>query len=348
MVLSIVLSFVKLDAAKRREGARMREFRRRRIGGTDVMVAELGLGGAFLGRDEVEDATAAATIQTAVAAGVRLLDTAPLYGRGQSERRFGLGLAGVPREAYVLATKVGRRLPLDLAPAERPAGAGGDAPYFDFSYDGTLRAAEASLGRRGVDAVDIPHIHDPDNAEQAALDGAYQALRRLKEEGVCRAIGAGMNQAGMPARFARAAEFDCFLLAGRYTLLDQVGLRELLPLCAEKTISIIVGGPYNSGILARGARPGATYNYQPAPPALLEKTARIEAVCARHDVPLRAAALQFPLGHSVVAAVIPGADSPEQVQDNLRMIQWPIPAAFWEELRAEALIAPEAPLPAGV
>ncbi len=323
----------------------MDPFTQRPLGRTGLMVTALGLGGATLARPDVVEATAVATIRAALAMGVRLFDTAPLYGRGSSELRYGRALAGVERTSYVLATKVGRRLPSD-----EPGGAGlvgmlDNQPYFDFSYDGTLRAAESSLRRLGVDAVDILHIHDPDEHEQAALDGAFRALQRLKAEGVCRAIGAGVNYPELPARFARAAPFDCFLLAGRYTLLDQSGLHELLPLCVEKGIGIILGGPYNSGILATGARPGATYNYKPATPEMMAKTARLEAVCARHDVPLRAAALQFPLAHPAVAAVIPGARSPEEAEDNRRILAWPIPAAFWQEVRAEGLVDRAAPLP---
>jgi D-threo-aldose 1-dehydrogenase len=325
----------------------MDPLRQRAIGRTGLAVTCLGLGGAPLGRPEIGDEQAVETVRAALGLGVRLLDTAPLYGRGASEARFGRALAGVARDSYVIATKVGRRLPVDLPPGERPPGSEVEnLPFFDFSYDATLRVVEASLRRLGLDRIDILHIHDPDAHEAPALEGAYRALRRLKEEGVCRAIGAGMNQAEMPARFARAAEFDCFLLAGRYTLLDQIGLRELLPLCAERGISIIIGGPYNSGILATGALPGATYNYQPAPPALLEKTARIQAVCDRYGVPLRAAALQFPLAHPAVAAVIPGAVTPAEAEDNLAMLRWSIPPALWTDLRDEGLIDAAAPLPA--
>jgi D-threo-aldose 1-dehydrogenase len=311
-------------------------------------VTRLGLGGVVpLAASDVETPRAVATITAALALGVRLLDTAPLYGRGASEMRFGQALAGVARDSYILATKVGRRLLADLPAGESaPAGSDEHGWFFDFSYDGTLRSAEASLRRLGLDRVDILHIHDPDDHEQEALSGAFRALQRLKDEGVCRAIGAGMNQAEMLARFARAAAFDCFLLAGRYTLLDQIGLRDLLPACEEKQISIILGGPYNSGILAMGAQPGATYNYQPAPPDLMAKTARIEAVCARYQVPLRAAALQFPLAHPAVVAAIPGARSPEEAADNMRMMGWPIPADLWRDLRSEGLIDAAAPVPA--
>ena len=227
----------------------------REIGRTGLMATQLGLGGVALGRGDLDDDGAAATIRAALDLGVRLLDTAPLYGRGVSERRFGRALAGVPRNAYVLATKVGRVLAGDEA-GSAPGADAGAQPIFDYSYDGTMRIVEGSLRRLGLDHVDILHIHDPDDHERAALDGAFKALQRLKEQGVCRAIGSGMNQAEMLARFAQAADFDCFLLAGRYTLLDQIGLKELLPRCVERRISIIVGGPYNSGILAIGREAG--------------------------------------------------------------------------------------------
>lgn len=314
-------------------------FAQRQLGRSGLMVTRLGLGGVAIGRAELDDETATATIRAALAMGVRLLDTAPLYGRGRSEKRFGQALRGVSRESYLLATKVGRPLP-DADDTSNPL-------PFDYRYDSTMRIVESSLARLGVDRVDILHIHDPDNHEREALTGALPALTRLKEQGVCRAIGAGMNQSEMLARFARHGGFDCFLLAGRYTLLDQIGLHELLPLCIEKGIGIILGGPYNSGILAVGARPGATYNYLPAEPAMLEKTAAIEVIARRHAIPLRAAALQFPLAHPAVAAVIPGAASPAEAEDNRAMLAHPIPLAFWQALRAANLIDPAAPLPGG-
>jgi D-threo-aldose 1-dehydrogenase len=312
--------------------------RLRPVGRTSLWIGPLGMGGAPLGAPTLDDDVAVATVRAALASGVRLLDTAPLYGQGVSERRFGRALMGVPRDSFVLATKVGRWLPVDAAPSSEPL-------PFDYSYDGVMRTVEASLTRLGLDRVDILHVHDPDDHEQAAIDGAFRALQTLKEQGVCQAIGSGMNQAEMLTRFARAVPVDCFLLAGRYTLLDQIGLRELLPLCVERGISIIIGGPYNSGILAIGARPGATYNYAPAPAELLETTRQLEAICDRHAVPLRAAALQFSLAHPAVVAVIPGAQSVAEAEDNLRMVSWPVPPDFWHELRASTLVDPVAPLP---
>jgi D-threo-aldose 1-dehydrogenase len=208
-----------------------------------------------------------------------------------------------------------------------------------------MKTFEGSLHRLNLAHVDILNIHDPDDHWEEAIDIVYPALHQLRSEGVVRAIGVGMNQAEMLARFAREGEFDCLLLAGRYTLIDHTGLRELLPICERKGISVIIGGPYNSGILATGARPGATFNYVDALPAVMEKVAAIEAVCGRQHVPLQAAALQFPMAHPAVAAIIPGARSVAEVEENVRLMSLPIPNDFWEELRRLELLPPEAPVP---
>jgi D-threo-aldose 1-dehydrogenase len=324
---------------------------RAEIGRTGLMVTRLGLGGAPLAGlyTGVASEQAANTIRRHLGHGMNFFDTAPLYGSGLSERRLGGVLSKQDRNAFVLATKVGRLLVPD--PDRTSTGIWSeDLPplkaVFDFGYDATMRCLEESLERLHLDRVDILHIHDPDDRYEEAMQGAYRAIVRLRSEGVIRAIGAGMNQAEMLARFARAGDFDCFLLAGRYTLLDHVGLRELLPLCVEKKISVIVGGPYNSGILAAGAVEGATYNYAPAPPEILERVRRIEGVCRHYGVPLKAAALQFPLAHPAIAAVIPGGRSPAEVDENVRLIQHPIPAEFWTALRTERLIPDAAPVPA--
>jgi D-threo-aldose 1-dehydrogenase len=307
------------------------------------------MGGGALGGlyQDVTDETAAATVRRALELGVNFFDTAPLYGHGKSELRLGGALAGRPRDSYVLATKVGRILePEDpdkvksiwfqnLPPFK---------PVFDFSYEGVMRSFAESLKRLGLDRVDLLHIHDPDDAYDQALNGAYRALDELRSRGVIGAVGVGMNQWEMLSRFAREANFDCFLLAGRYTLIDHTGLK-LLALCWEKRISIIIGGPYNSGILATGARPGAKFNYEAAPPELVKKVRQIEAVCARYAVPLRAAALQFPLAHPAVASVIPGARSRTEVEENFRLMSYPIPHQFWAELRSKKLLPPEVPVP---
>ena len=267
------------------------------LGKTKVQVTRLGLGGAPLGGlyKDIAEETATTTVRRALELGINFIDTAPLYGHGKSELRLGRALAGCPRHSYVLATKVGRVLE-----SEDPSKVESIwfenlppfIPVFDFSYDGVMRSFEESLKRLNLDRVDVLHIHDPDDAYDEALQGAYRALDRLRSQGVIGAVGAGMNQWEMPARFAREANFDCFLLAGRYTLINHTSLEELLPLCLKKGISIIIGGPYNSGILATGAQPGAKFNYAEAPPELLEKVRQIEGICARYAVPLRAAALQ--------------------------------------------------------
>ncbi|MCY3713296.1 MAG: aldo/keto reductase [Gemmatimonadetes bacterium] len=332
------------------------------IGRTGLKVNRLGLGGAPLAGlyQGVTDEAAAQVVDTYLGHGLGFFDTAPLYGSGVSETRLGTALSSrahdrnrdrgrnaPARETFVLATKVGRLLVPDPARDQDvwsddlpPVG-----PVFDYTYDGTLRSLEESLTRLGLDRVDILHIHDPDNHYEEAMEGSYRALVRLREEGVIRAVGVGMNQAKMLARFAAEGDFDCFLCAGRYTLVDHTALKRLLPLCEERIISIIIGGPYNSGILALGAVDGAKFDYRKAPPHIVEKVRRIEAICGRHETPLKAAALQFPLAHPAVAAVIPGARSPEEVDENVRMYEVEIPEDFWSELREEGLIPEDAPTP---
>jgi D-threo-aldose 1-dehydrogenase len=320
------------------------------IGKTSLQVTRLGLGGAPLGGlfQDVQGETAVATVRRALELGINFFDTAPLYGHGKSEKWMGQGLAGVPPDLRVLATKVGRVLePVEPGTLEKDEFDNPDPfkPVFDFSYDGVMRSFNESLKRLQVDRIDILHIHDPDDHYEEAIKGAYLALDQLRREGKIKAVGAGMNKWEMPARFAREGNFDCFLLAGRYTLIDHTGLKELLPLCIEKQISIIIGGPYNSGILATGARPGAKFNYADAPPEILEKVRKVEEVCRRHQVPMKAAALQFPLAHPAVAAVIPGARSVAELEENFRLISHPIPGDFWADLRAKGLLPQEAPVP---
>jgi D-threo-aldose 1-dehydrogenase len=300
-------------------------------------VTRLGLGSAPLGGlfEAVTDEEAHRVVEAAWQAGVRFFDTAPLYGHGLAEQRFGAVLRTKPRDDFVLATKVGRLLRKDAPPEPGQAYKGTPPvnPVFDFSYDGVMRSVEESLARFGLDRIDVLHIHDPDDHYDEALNGAYRALDRLRSEGTIKAVGAGMNQSEMLVRFARAANFDCFLLAGRYSLLDRSGAKELLPLCVERHISIIAGGVFNSGILA-DPRPGATYNYQPAPPELLQRAIELKAICNRHGVDLKAAALQFPLRHPAVAAVLTGPRSVAEIDENIRLFQLPIPDALWQEVDA--------------
>jgi D-threo-aldose 1-dehydrogenase len=215
---------------------------------------------------------------------------------------------------------------------------------FNFSYQAAMKSLEESLDRLGVQRIDIAHVHDPDDHYHDARSGAYQALRHLRTTGEVRAIGVGMNQAEMLTRFVRDVELDCVLLAGRYTLLDQSGLRTLLPLCANRGVSVIIGGVYNSGILA-DPRPGAYYDYQAADPALLGRVLQIRAVCRQHSVPLKAAAIQFPLGHPAVACVIVGARTSREVEDSLRMFHYPIPPEFWANLKRAGLLDEFVPTP---
>jgi D-threo-aldose 1-dehydrogenase len=322
-----------------------------KVGKTNLFVTRMGMGGAALGGlyHEVPHDAAAQSVEAAWARGINLFDTAPLYGHGHSEERMGGVLQTHPRDTFVLSTKVGRVLvPADGSTVEsvffeKPAPF---EPVFDFSYEGVMRSVEESLKRLRLDRVDILLIHDPDDHYQQALRGAYPTLHKLRSQGMVKAIGAGMNQAEMLALFAREGDFDCFLLAGRYTLIDHSGLRELLPLCEQKSISIIIGGPFNSGILAGGAVSGTKFNYQDASTEIVERVKKVEEVCRRHSVPLKAAALQFPLAHPAVASVIPGARCAAEVQENFTLMSLYIPGDFWQALRAEGLLPCEAPVPA--
>lgn len=319
-----------------------------RLGRTSLSVTRFGLGTAPLAGlyEAVPDDQALAVISTAWNAGIRHFDTAPLYGFGLAETRLGKALQQKPREEFVLASKVGRLLRAG-APPERGQNFRGTPPVnpvFDFSYDGVMRSVDESLERLQLERIDILHIHDPDNHYEEAIHGAYKALDRLRSEGVIKAVGAGMNQAEMLTRFAREGEFDCFLLAGRYTLLDQVALDELLPTCVERGIAIIAAGVYNSGILA-DPKPGARYNYTAAPAALLERARKIRAVCDSHGVPLKAAALQFPLGHPSVACVVVGCRSVDQLDESIRMFEVDLPPALWQELKQKGLLREDTPTP---
>ena len=309
----------------------------RQVGRTSLQVTCLGLGGVFLARDAPRS-EAEALIERAYETGVRYFDTAPMYGLGESERRYNGPLSRLERSGFVLSTKVGRLLEEDV---------GGPEPWhFDFTRDGVLRSFETSLRRLGLDRVDILLVHDPDDHADQAIREAFPALIELREQGLVGAIGAGMNQWELELRFARELPLDCFLLAGRYTLLEQTALAEFLPHCEANGISVIAGGPYNSGILASDLDEAASYNYRTAPPEMLDRARAIKAVCDRHGVPLKAAALQFILAHPAVASVIPGAASVAEVEENARMVEASIPAALWPELKDAGLLDPAAPVPA--
>ena len=320
--------------------------------------SRIGFGGAPLGDlyGHLDEVAAQATVTAALAAGISLIDTSPLYGHGLSEHRIGAALRSVPRESVILSTKVGRWMRAG-APKTDGSGYAGGLPHpavIDYSYDGAMRSLEQSLLRLGTDHVDILLIHDVDvwthgaMMEQRfaeAMDGAYRALETLRSEGTVKAIGVGVNEAEMCERFARAGDFDVMMLAGRYSLLEQGALDGFLPLALEKGIAVMLAGVFNSGILATGARPGAHYNYKPAPPDILAKVARIEAVCASHDVPLPQAALAFAGAHPAVATVVLGAVTPAEIERNVALVARPVPAELWSDLRAEGLIPAHAPVP---
>jgi D-threo-aldose 1-dehydrogenase len=309
---------------------------RRPLGTTTVRVSRLGIGGgsSFVRAGDESDAL----VDAAWRAGLRYFDTAPLYGQGESERRFGQALRGRPRDEYVLSTKVGRE-------AERA---------FDYSAAGVSHSIRRSCERLGLTRIDVVYIHDvdPDMHGEAferrfdeAIGEAYGTLASLRDEGTLAAIGVGLKDRNVALRLAQAARLDCIMLAGGYTLLQHGALEALLPWCEEHKISVVLAAPYNTGILATGAVDGARYYYRPAPPEILERTRRVEAACARHDVPLAAAALQFPLHHPAIASVVVGHEHAVEVERNLALLEFPIPVALWADLKEDGLIPPHAPTP---
>ena len=330
--------------------------------GRPLGVTRLGFGGAPLGNlyRSLSEEDAQATLGAAFASGIKLFDTAPFYGLGRSEGRFGIAIERAGREGIVLSTKIGRLLvdgPADEVTKELFIDAPEKQVVFDYTYDGVMRSHDSSLERLGVDAVDILLIHDVDvftHGSQAAADekvrelfdrGGYRALEELKASGRIAAFGAGVNEWQACEALLGHADFDCFLLAGRYTLIEQEALNSFLPTCVARDVGIILGGPYNSGILATGAVEGARFNYRPAPPHIMEHVRRIESVCARHGVTLPAAALQFVLAHPAVKSVIPGAMAAQEVRQNVALLEEPIPPEFWADLKAAQLLPGAAPVP---
>jgi D-threo-aldose 1-dehydrogenase len=340
----------------------MDPFLRRPIATTSLQVTQLGLGGATLGdmRQSISEAQASATIEAAHAAGIGYFDTSPWYGNGKSELRFGHVLRTKPRDSFVISTKVGRvhRRPAEPDGYRHPAWAGGlpFEPHFDYSRDGILKSYEMSLARLGLNRVEALLIHDLDlrfhkseegiahRLGQLEAGGGYRALAELKARREIAAIGAGINLVNMIPRFLQRWPIDFFLVAMPYTLLEQEGLEEL-EMCAARGVTIVIGAPYASGILARGPGPSALYRYQPAEPHIIAKAKRIAEVCQRFGVPLGAAALQFPLGHSSVVSVIPGPMSTEEVRENVSLMRCDIPDELWGELKAEGLLRADAPTP---
>jgi D-threo-aldose 1-dehydrogenase len=327
---------------------------RGRVGTTSLAVPRVGIGTAPLGNmfEAHSDEHADAALASAVAHGLRYFDTAPLYGHGLAEQRVGRAVARLPRDDVVVSTKVGRLLRADAPRDESQFHLGEPfykdvppvAPVWDFTYDGIMTSVEESYQRTGLDRFDILLLHDPDDHFDAASTTGFRALARLREDGTTLAIGAGMNQAPALARLVEACDLDVLLVAGRYTLLDQVAMDELLPLCEQRTISIVVGGVFNSGILV-DPEPGARYNYVPAEPAVVARAQRIKSVCDRYDVPLPAAALQFPFAHPRVCTVLLGFRSIDELERDLRWLDVSIPRELWAELKHEGLLREDAPTP---
>jgi D-threo-aldose 1-dehydrogenase len=334
---------------------------RKKFGRSSIDVTAMGLGTAPIGNQFrfVPEADARAVIDGAWDAGLRYFDSAPFYGHGLSEHRLGEGLRWRPRDEYILSTKVGRL----LAPRARSqvkssfwVDPGPFEVIHDYSYDATMRSFEDSLQRLALERIDVAFIHDIDNFSHSpdvqrahfrtAMDGAYKALEKLRSEGALKAIGVGVNEWQVCEQALRERDFDCFLLAGRYTLLEQDALDTFLPLCEQRNVAIVVGGGYNSGILATGAVEGAHYNYSLAPEPILGRVRNIEAVCREFDVALKAAALQFVLAHPCIPTIIPGTRSVGHLEDNLEQISRPIPPGFWSELKRRDLLREDSPTPA--
>jgi D-threo-aldose 1-dehydrogenase len=333
--------------------------------GKTMAVSQIGFGTAPLGDlyERLDEQEAQATLACAHHAGISLFDSSPHYGNGLAELRCGAALRALKRDSFVFSTKVGRRM--DPFAAAAPIGAdvispgfAGGIPHrsiFDYSYDGTMRSVEQSLLRTGLDHIDILLIHDVDvwthgsehveRRFKEAMEGAYRALDQLRKAGSVKAIGVGLNEADMCERFAKAGDFDTMLLAGRYSLLEQPALVSFLPLAEQKQIAIMLGGVFNSGILATGAIEGARYDYRPAPAKIVEKVRAIEQRCAAHGVPLRRAALHFALAHPAVVSLVLGGVKPAEVVQNVEDIDQAIPASLWEDLKADGLIASNVPTP---
>jgi len=331
----------------------MAPFEKRRIGGTSLEVTVLGLGCATLGssRIPVTRQAAEAIVLAAWAAGVRYIDTAPYYGFGQAERCVGDAMRWVPRDEWVLSTKVGRLLrPCQTTDETQRHPLPFEAVY-DYSYDGIMRSFEDSLQRLGLARIDILYVHDIGEMQHGReahprlmrilRESGYRALDELRSAGVARAIGIGVNEREVLLEALEWGDWDVFLLAGRYTLLEQAPLDDLLPKCLTTGTSIVVGGPLNSGILAGRD----TWNYKTAPPEIVTRVNAIKAICDSHRVPLAAAALQFPLAHPAVAAIIPGPRNVEEFHANLKLLQHPIPAHLWADLRDAGVLHPKAPTP---
>ncbi len=327
---------------------------KRSLGRTGLEVTALGLGGAPLGDfyERMPESRAEATIAAAYDAGVRLFDTSPAYGLGLSEHRFGRVLRALPDHGFTLSTKVGRYLLPEVPDRVNRYGFKGGLNMrlvTDYGYDATMRAVDQSFQRMGIERIDVLLIHDLDRRTHGtsfehvfgqAMDGVFKALVQLRDEGTIGAVGLGVHEVDVCLMAAAAGAFDCFMLAGPYTLLDQSAGDALLPLCSARGISVLLGGPFASGILATGPVAEARYMYAPASVEVLDRVRRIAEICGRHDVPLPAAALQFPLRHPAVASVVTGAVSPEEVRRNIALMDVDIPQALWNDLAGAGLLQP--------
>jgi D-threo-aldose 1-dehydrogenase len=327
------------------------------LGDTGAVVTRLGMGTGPLGAVHTDEEWAE-MVDAAWELGVRSFDTSPYYGFGNSETRLGRQLGKRDRESYALSTKVGRLLREDGPPDPfiegfyYPEGLpeGVLRTVYDYSFDAVKQELTESIQRLGIERLDIVHIHDiielasGINHKDEAINQSFPALKELREAGLLRAIGAGVQDNQLLYDLASACDFDCFLLAGRYTLLDQASLDAALPICEEKGINIIIGSPYNTGIL-HDPTDDATFDFLPAPPELIEKARDIKAICERHGVPLPAAAMQFPFGHPCVVQVLTGAVNPSEIRENARLLETPIPSELWDDLREAKLLDPRAPVP---
>ena len=315
-------------------------------------LTELGFGGAVIGNlyRETSDEDARAAVDAAWDAGIRCFDTAPHYGLGLSERRLGAALTGRPRGEFVLSSKVGRLLVPNEHPTEQDtegfAVPGDLRRELDYSRDGVLRSIEATLQRTGLDRIDVVYVHDPDEHGDQAVAEALPALVELREQGVVRAVGAGMNQSAMLTRFVRESDVDLVMCAGRYTLLEQPALDDLLPAATERGVAVVAAAVFNSGLLARDEPPSdATYGYAPAPQEVLERARRLARVCREHGTTLPAAALQLPLAHPGVVSVAVGVSSAEELRADVDLAAAPVPAELWDDLRAQGLLRADVPTP---
>jgi D-threo-aldose 1-dehydrogenase len=332
--------------------------------GRRLSFSALGFGAAPLGNMHrmLDEDQALATVRAAWDAGIRYFDTAPLYGHGLSEQRVGQALRGEARGGYLLSTKVGRLLE-PCAPGQEESGIYQDVPHrrivYDYSYDGVMRSVEASLGRLGLDRIDVLLVHDIDAATHGSteaserhlrvlVEGGWRALDQLRASGAVDAIGAGLNEWELCQRLLSMVDPDLFLLAGRYTLLEQTALDSFLPACATRGVGVVIGGPFNSGILATGPSPGARYNYATAPEWAMERAMALQAVCRRNGVSLATAALLFPLGHPAVASVLAGAQTPAEVAHNVASLREAAPPELWAELKSAGLLRENAPTPGAV